>query len=496
MWRGRGRHRVENFARGVESGVASYPDDPGTSRLIGLANALRSMPLRPSSDLTLALRRRIVNAARAGRQEEPRSILADMFDRFRMQRGLASTTALLTAAVAMATIGFGTTKALPGDTLYGLKLRGERISIALASSEETKGYNYLRFAGARLRDVSGLIDHDGAWRESAVTTEKQQPTRHLAGLVNSTLTTMNGYTDRGATSLRSAYQRTGDPAPLAYLDDFTKKQHKKLSGILGKLPAASQSVAGASLNLVDRLAKETSKLLTERCGHAAACQSQARSSGEAASTETPATTPTQAPATSLTNDIPTSGSPAPGQQPSSQGTSPQRVPSTSEQPPGTTKPTDTSTSTGDQPSSTPTTAPSTGTSDGSDGSGSSTSTDATGSSPAQPSPPQPTGVPSTSSDRSTDSSDASPNGAAGSGNTSSPGNTSSGGAGSTDGSGGDSGSAEHVSAPAARPSEPSEQPRTASSAPSNDSDRSGAPPNDAPSDQPSGQSSTEATPSP
>lgn len=543
-WRGRGRHRVESFARGVEGDVGSCPDDPGTSRLVGLAHALRSVPLRPSPELTLAVRRRIVNAARAGLPDEPRPSLAGLWEGIRLQRGLASMTALLTAAFALVSIGFGTTQALPGDTLYGLKLRGESITIALSGSEEAKGYNYLRFAGARLMDVSGLIDHDGAWRESVVTTADRVPNRHLAHLVNSTLTTMNVDTDRGAAALRRVYQRTGDPAPLAYLDDFTQDQHRKLSSMLGRLPAESQAAAGASLSLVDRLAKETDKLLTEQCIHAVTCRSQPRQSDDAASTNSPTTTPTEAPATSLTSSIATSGSSA--RQSGSQGTSPQRVPSTTEQPPSTTTPTNAGTPNGDQPSSAPSSSPSTnsgstsGTDEGS-ATDSSTSGDTTDSASSQPSPPQPTGVPSTSGDRSTGapaSPDASSpattsgsgNGAtAGSDGSDDPGSASSGAdapsappsgsvdpgsadPGSGDQSGGDTSGGAGNPAPAGEPTDPSRSTasdpsgssgpsgtppdQTTSQQPSESSDPSGAPPDQTTSDEPSGDSTADATPTP
>lgn len=397
LWRDSGRHRVEDFARGVDSGLVSCPEEPNTSRLVGLANALRSMPLRPSPELTLAIRRRIVNAARASRPDEPRSLVACLIDGIRVKRGLPSTTVLLTAAVALVSIGFGTTQALPGDTLYGLKLRGEGITIALARSDEARGYNYLKFAGARLRDVSGLIDHDGAWREATVTTAERSPSRHLAGLVNSTLTTMNGYTDKGATSLRRAYQRTHDPAPLAYLDDFTKRQHKMLSGMLGKLPAGSQAVAGVSLNLVDRLARETSTLLTQQCSNALACQSQPRPSEKSAAPEkSPKATPSDEPATSLSSDI--SDSPDPGRRSDSQGTPPQDDPSSTS-------------STGPDPSSgsgsggdTQQTSPS-GSGSGStggDGSGSGSSSSGAGDSSTASAVPSPTTGP-TSTDTSVNS---------------------------------------------------------------------------------------------
>lgn len=396
LWRGRGRHRVEDFARGIEDGGAACPDDPRTSRLVGLANALRSVPLRPSPEFTLALRRRIVNAARASCPDQPRS-LASLLEGIRPKRGLPSTTVLLTAVVALVSIGFGATQALPGDALYGLKLRGESITIALAHSDEAKGYSYLRFAGARLHDVSSLIHHDGAWREASVTAATREPSLHLAGLVNSTLTTMNGYTDKGAASLRRAYQRTADPAPLAYLDDFTKKQHRTLSGMLGRLPAASQAVAGASLNLVDRLAHEASKLLTEQCSHALACQSQPPPSDNASPDKPTTGTPSAKPATSQGRDIRTSGPPDPSRRHGWQGTSPQRVPSSSQQPPGTT--TGPASSDGSKPGEDiqQTSPPSTGTgsSTGSSG-GSSTSGGTTDTSTGQPSPPSPTGVPTTS----------------------------------------------------------------------------------------------------
>lgn len=364
-----GRRRTREFSRAVDG---SATPGPSVSRLVTLANALRAVPLRPGGDLRQAIRRRLETAATTTPATTRRAAVLEWLDHLRIRRGLASTTVMVTAAVAITGIGVGTTNALPGDTLYSVKLRGENVQLAFVNSDEERGRKNLRFADSRLDEIDRLIEHGGAWPSvQSAKADGRKGGTSVAALINRTLATMNTYTDSGAHLLRKAYQSTGETQPLAYLDEFTRDQGDSIRALMPRLPVASRDTATKSLDLVSKLGQQTTTLLQASCRPSDSCGGETSSSPGSASATKSGDPSTSAPPISsssggaLASATPSSGSGSSSQESSGSG---------STDPPGS----------------------STGSSSGggTDPSGTGTPSE---SSPA-PSPPEPTGVPSQPSD--------------------------------------------------------------------------------------------------
>ncbi len=75
----------------------------------------------------------------------------------RLGRPLTVTASLVTAFVVL--LGgavWMSRKALPGDTLYGLKRASERVQLATAGSDTERAQDHLDFAATRAREVQAL----------------------------------------------------------------------------------------------------------------------------------------------------------------------------------------------------------------------------------------------------------------------------------------------------------------------------------------------------
>ncbi|MGH3097201.1 MAG: DUF5667 domain-containing protein [Streptosporangiales bacterium] len=267
-WPSRGRREL---ARRLDADCAPghRAGDPGVDRLVAVAVRLRSIPLRTdaSPDFRDALRERLLTNARTNpaprtagaRRSGWRHLLTDL----RAQRGLALTTAVLTLVVAVAGLWAGADRALPGEPLYGLKLRAESVQLALTPSRQERGRDHLAYADRRLQEVSGLLQrYRGRGGQGVVGMPNASgPDRRATRLIDQTLVAMDQQTSAGAHTLQATYKDAGRTTSLQYLDDFSRVQRKELTGVLPELPAAAQPRARQSLDLVNRLGQKTSALL-------------------------------------------------------------------------------------------------------------------------------------------------------------------------------------------------------------------------------------------
>lgn len=83
------------------------------------------------------------------------------FRRFAMP-ALASLLVILLVGLLGAGAAYASSDALPGDSLYPVKLASEQIRLALSLSESAKAALHLRLAAERLEEASVLIQTDGA----------------------------------------------------------------------------------------------------------------------------------------------------------------------------------------------------------------------------------------------------------------------------------------------------------------------------------------------
>ena len=223
------RADAERFAalldgRRVDGGTADHPELADLARL---AAALAPAEHRPDPSFRTALRERLVAEAasrpvpaqRAADQAVPRAAEAESRPRWR--------TAVATLAVAAVVSGAGAAaashRALPGDSLYGLKRQIESVELALAHGDLNRGRELLEQAEARLGEAERLAASSGI---------SEPGTR--ADLV-ATLADMQEATEEGSFALTEAYQETGDAEPLRILQDFAEQQQERLRDLLALL---------------------------------------------------------------------------------------------------------------------------------------------------------------------------------------------------------------------------------------------------------------------
>jgi hypothetical protein len=125
--------------------------------------------------------------------------------------------AALTVASVVAGAGaaVASSRALPGDVLYGLKRQIENVQLALAGSDLERGRELLEQAESRLSEAERLAAADGADDETR------------AALATA-LDEMGAATEAGAAALTDAYRETGDEEPMLLLDRFVADQRQRL----------------------------------------------------------------------------------------------------------------------------------------------------------------------------------------------------------------------------------------------------------------------------
>ena len=224
------RAEAERFAalvdgRRVNGGMADHPD---LAELARLATALAPAEHRPDPAFRSALRERLV--AEATTRPVPAARVPAEPTRSRLA-GTPSTprwrTAVATVAIAAVVSGAGAAaasyRALPGDSLYGLKRQIESVELALAQGDLNRGRELLEQAEARLGEAERL----------AASSDVSEPGTR-ADLV-ATLVDMREATEEGSLALSDAYRDTGDAEPLRILRDFADEQQERLRDLMALL---------------------------------------------------------------------------------------------------------------------------------------------------------------------------------------------------------------------------------------------------------------------
>jgi hypothetical protein len=156
--------------------------------------------------------------------------------RHRVRRAVAALA--LTALAAGAGTAAASTRALPGDALYGVKRQVEAVQLALAHGDLGKGRELLEQADTRLGEAEALA----AGEDSAA----PQTRARLADA----LTDMAAATRSATGDLTEAYDETGDPEPLELLSRFTAQQQERLDDLMTLLdPALRAQVRGLAASL-------------------------------------------------------------------------------------------------------------------------------------------------------------------------------------------------------------------------------------------------------
>jgi hypothetical protein len=193
--------------------------------LLTLATSLRAPEMAPSADFSSALRARLVQETSqrspAPRVPAQRTVVAQESRSHRIRQAVAAVTAV--AIIGGAGAAAASTRAVPGDSLYGLKRGLEAAQLSLAGSDMARGRELLEQADARLGEAEKMAAAAGATNAGD---------RDRIAL---TLADMDTSLRDGSTLLTDVYRQTGDTAALALLDRFVLEQQRRLDALLDQL---------------------------------------------------------------------------------------------------------------------------------------------------------------------------------------------------------------------------------------------------------------------
>jgi hypothetical protein len=234
------RRQADDLQALLDGGRASSPASAaGLADLVSLARALSPVEHTPDDAFRAALRDRLVTEAAA-------RVPAPVVPSARSRPSAPSRLRQLVATVAVASVVAGvgaaaaSSRALPGDTLYGLKRQIEAGQLALARGDLGHGRELLEQADARLTEAERLTaGEDG----------NDPATRALVGQA---LREMGDDVTAGAADLTEAYEETGDEQAMILLDRFVVDQRERLQDLLDLLDPSLRPLARA---LADQLAQ-------------------------------------------------------------------------------------------------------------------------------------------------------------------------------------------------------------------------------------------------
>ena len=129
-------------------------------------------------------------------------------------------------------------KALPGDSLYGLKRAGENVQLALSSGGTDRGHDYLRLAGTRVNEAQALLHRDSASAAGRGTLAAGL-SAHTARLIASNLASADSDLRHGSDLLNTQAVTARSQSPLAVLTRWAPSQLTRLQTLAAALPEGS-----------------------------------------------------------------------------------------------------------------------------------------------------------------------------------------------------------------------------------------------------------------
>jgi len=258
------QRRADEFARLLETGART--DDPVAAPLLTVVGALTEVPTAPGPrpEFRTALRQRLVAVAAVQAAnpavDRPLARVRAAGTTWAFQRRLAAIGAGAAVVTAVAGVGVGASRSLPGQPFYGVKRATEGLQLAATFGTEDRGKRHLEFARARLAEVSSLAGHSSALGPMAGDRDFAGAAvvdRATSKLIADTLRDMDVQTRSGANDLFVAYRDSGSTEPLSALNDFTVRQYRELHALVQTLPADVQAQAMSSLSLLNLVATDT-----------------------------------------------------------------------------------------------------------------------------------------------------------------------------------------------------------------------------------------------
>ena len=258
--------RAEQFALLLDGG--GHSDDPTLAPLASFATALQTLPrpAGPSEEFRTALRQRLVAVATvqgigATATTAPAAArMREVGGTWKFQRRMAVLAGGAAAVTAIAGVGIGASRSLPGDAFYGIKRATEDVQLSLTFGQEAKGKRHLEFARTRLNEVADLVNAPtalGGLAPGHADAAGSLPSSADAGTIRDTLSDMDSETRAGANDLYQVAVSSGSSEPLQALNKFTQVQYRELTAVLPSLPLAAQTRARQSLTLLVVVSNQT-----------------------------------------------------------------------------------------------------------------------------------------------------------------------------------------------------------------------------------------------
>ena len=152
-------------------------------------------------------------------------------------------------------------KALPGDTLYGLKRASENFQLYLDGNPTDKAKDYLKFAQTRVDEAKGLAsrataDAMGSGAQAGVIDS------HTADLIASTLGSADSDVKDATTLLTKQAVSSNSSTPLTIITDWAPSQIARLQSLADAVPDGSlRERAQSSARLVHAAATRAQALV-------------------------------------------------------------------------------------------------------------------------------------------------------------------------------------------------------------------------------------------
>ena len=286
--------RATQFAALLDHPVRT--DDPAQAPYLALAGALRAVPAPagPSVEFRDALRQRLMAVATVQGVGQPQQGAAARIREagitWNFQRRMAIVAGSAAAVTAIAGVGIGASKSLPGDAFYGVKRTTEDVQLALTTGQEAKGKRHLEFARTRLNEVESLVGRNSAlvdFMPGSVGALGHLSDEAKTSTIVATLQDMDAETRAGAEDLLAVYASTGSAEPLHALDAFTRSQFDDLRSVMTALPIEARPRAARSLSLLAVVATHTRDAARTGTGTPAG-----GTGGSTGPTRTPSSSPT------------------------------------------------------------------------------------------------------------------------------------------------------------------------------------------------------------
>ena len=216
------RRAAEDLQALLDGGRARTPAAGAElASLVALAAGLAPALVRPRDGFRSDLRALLVAEASsrpAGRR--PAAVVVEENRRASHRVRQAVAAVAVTSVVAGVGAAAASTRALPGDSLYGLKRQVENVQLALARGDVARGRELLEQAGTRLGEAEALAAGQGS------------TTPATRARLATALTDMESALAGAVTDLTAAYRDTGDAEPMRLLARFLAQQQDRLDDLL------------------------------------------------------------------------------------------------------------------------------------------------------------------------------------------------------------------------------------------------------------------------